>query len=150
MKLPQRKSPRLRDYDYSSARTYFVTICTNGKTKLFGTVETLNTYGCIAETELLALEQNFQGVRVDRYVVMPNHIHALIRIEGDNQNQSLSSVVGSYKSAVSRKIHTISPNVSVWQKSYYDHVIRTEESYLNIWKYIDENPIRWENDEYYL
>ena len=87
---------------------------------------------------------------MDRYVVMSNHIHALIRIEADNQNQSLSSVVGSYKSAVSRKIHTISPNVSVWQKSYYDHVIRTEESYLNIWKYIDENPIRWENDEYYL
>lgn len=146
-----RKSPRLKDYDYSQCGMYFVTICTHEKRRLFGDVNMLNTFGCIAETELLEIEKHNSCVSVEKYVVMPNHIHAIIFIDHEHgKAPSLSQIVGWYKAGVSRKIRVIEPNLVIWHRSFYDRVIRDEKEFLNIWQYIDENPLRWELDEHYV
>ncbi|MEG2571087.1 MAG: transposase, partial [Clostridia bacterium] len=80
---------------------------------------------------------HFEGVRIDKYVIMPNHVHAIIVIGcGDN--------VGLYKSGVSKRIHEIRPNIIIWQKSFNDRIIRNEQGYHEAWKYIDENPSKRE------
>ena len=146
-----RKSPRLKKYDYSQCGMYFVTICTHEKRRLFGDINMLNTFGCIAETELLEIGQHHNSVSVEKYVVMPNHIHAVIFIDHRQENTpSLSQIIGWYKAGVSRKIRIIEPNLVVWHRSFYDRVIRNEKEFLNIWTYIDENPLRWELDEHYV
>ena len=80
MELPKRKLPRLAGYDYSNQNYYFVTICVHDKKNLFGETDALNIIGKIAETELLNISNHFDGVIIDKYVIMPNHIHAIIII----------------------------------------------------------------------
>ena len=85
---------------------------------------------------------------------MPNHIHAIISIgcngvvERSRPFPTLSTVVGLYKSGVSKRIHDMDSQIKVWQKSYYDHVIRGNDDYVEICRYIDENPLKWDLDEY--
>ncbi|MBQ2899464.1 MAG: hypothetical protein IJE28_06935, partial [Oscillospiraceae bacterium] len=76
MDLPKRKLQRLSGFDYSKANYYFVTICTDERKSLFGTIETLNDFGKIAENNLINIKDHYDNVFVDRYVIMPNHIHA--------------------------------------------------------------------------
>ena len=147
-RFPKRKHPRLRKYDYSRPGYYFVTICTGEKRCLFGTPERLNCFGQTARQCLLEIEGHFPGVRVDKWVVMPNHVHAILVLTGTGVN--LSTVVGQYKSVVSRRIHAIRRDVPVWQTSYHDHVIRTEQAYLKIWNYIHTNPMRWQEDCFFM
>ncbi len=139
MDLPKRKLPRLSGYDYSSANHYFITVCTHGKSCIFGSADAISEFGSIAERELIDLENHFKNVFVDKYVVMPNHIHAIIVIKNDERVHSLPTVIGSYKSAVSRKIHESMPKLKVWQKSFYDRIIRSDKDYVQICKYIEEN-----------
>ena len=158
--INQRKRLRIKDYDYSSQNYYFVTLCTDNRSNIFGDVNNLNNIGNIADAELQKITEHFPRVKVDKYVVMPNHIHAIIvigcddTIVGNGLDRSkiptLSEIIGLYKSGVSRQVHKSYPDLKVWQKSFYDHIIRNEKEYLEIWKYIDENPIRWQDDEYYL
>ena len=151
--LPERKHIRLREYDYSQNNFYFVTICTHNKALLFGLGERLTDYGECAEKCLLTIHSIFPCVRLDKYVIMPNHIHAIIVIDHDTAasmyaGPTLGTVIGNYKAAVSREIHQIDPNQIVWQARYYDHVIRNQQDYEAVWRYIDENPLKWELDEY--
>ena len=101
----------MADFDYSSENYYYVTICTHEKKCLFGKPEELNLPGKIAEQILLSVHEHRQGVRIDKYVIMPNHIHAIIiigcdpELNKDIKFPSLSAVIGSYKSAVSKEIH---------------------------------------------
>ena len=88
MELPKRKLPRLDGFDYSSENYYFITICTKNKVCLFGEPDRLNTFGRIAETELLDIPAHYDGIAVDRYVIMPNHIHAVISIGCDGAERS--------------------------------------------------------------
>ena len=155
MELPKRKKLRLEGFDYSSENYYFVTVCTHNKVKLFGEPSKLNYFGKIAESDLLAITNHHKGLKIDKYVVMPNHIHAIIVIGCDpvakiKEFPSLENVIGLYKSGVSRKIHVYEPKLKIWQKSYYEHIIRNDKDYDEIWKYIDYNPIKWEEDELYL
>lgn len=155
MNLPDRKLPRLSGFDYSSPNYYFVTICTHNRKSIFGKPDCLNKLGLIAESELTDIEKHYSNVRLDKYVIMPNHVHAIIAIDEIETERSrpfpiLSTIVGLYKSGVSKQIHKIYPNVEVWQKSFYDKVIRNEAGYLEVWQYIDENPLKWEFDEYNL
>ena len=152
--LPTRHSPRLPGYDYAQENYYYVTICTGGHRCIFGLPENQTLFGKIAAEELQKIAERFSSVRLDAYVIMPNHIHAIIVIGCDMAERAspfptLSTVIGSYKSGVSRRIHQISPNVTVWQKSFYDHIIRNEEGYQKIWQYIKENPLKWQLDKYY-
>ena len=152
-----RKPNRLKDYDYSSNGYYFVTICTHNKAHIFGSVidgkVQINQFGCIAAEELENIVCHYEMVSVDKYVVMPNHVHEIIVINNEERSRpfptALPTVIGLYKSGVSKRIHQISPNLNLWQKSFYDHIIRDENEYLRVWKYIDENPLKWETDEYY-
>ena len=155
MTLPKRKLPRLRGFDYSAENYYYVTICTKDKKCIFGEPEKLNELGRIAENELQSIGKHYDGVRVDKYVIMPNHIHAVIIIGCDGAERSrpfptLSTVVGLYKSGTARKIHEKHPKLEVWQKSFFDTVIRNNTAYLEIGKYIDENPLKWQLDENYV
>lgn len=150
-----RKLPRLSGFDYSSENYYFVTICTRNRKCLFGDVGNLNELGLLADRELRNISKHFPEVRVDCSVVMPNHIHAVIVIgcAGDEERSrpfpTLSQVVGSYKSGVTRLWRQKKPGAEVWQKSFYDRVLRREDGYLNVIRYIEENPLKWELDKYY-
>lgn len=147
-RFPSRKSPRLRGYDYTAANYYFVTICTWEKKCLFGEPNHLNDWGKTAAAGLEKIGEHYAGVCVDKFVVMPNHIHAILVLPG--KITGLSEVIGSYKSYVTRRIHTVSPNLRVWQTSFHDHVIRGREDYEKIWEYIHTNPIKWEQDCFYF
>lgn len=153
MERPNRKRLRLEDFDYAGNGYYFVTICTKNRQNYFiqrvGNGHARSGAGRIAERNLLAIPQHFPHVKVDKYVVMPNHIHAILVIEGAGSERAcpfptLSTVVGSYKSSVSRDA-----GFPIWQKSFYDHVIRNETDYQMIWQYIENNPLKWELDRFY-
>ena len=143
-----RKSPRLPSYDYANHNYYFVTICTHEKHCLFGNVGKLNRYGKIAEESIDYIRK--QNVVVDQYVIMPNHVHMILVIEcGISETKKLDTVIGLYKSGVSREIHKIDSNIKVWQRSFHDHVIRNQKSYDKIWEYVTYNPQKWEEDCFY-
>ena len=147
MNYPNRRQNRLNGYDYSNENKYFVTICTDKRNRYFWTENRINSFGRIAENELQETCNHFKCVQVDKHVVMPNHIHLILTIGCKPELRlqqsfpTLSTVIGQYKSAVSRKIHLINPKITVWQKSFHDRIIRNEAEYLKLWKYIDENQI---------
>ena len=138
-----RKSPRMKHFDYSSVNYYFITICTWGKACLFGHPRQENSMSTIARRGIQEIESHFPGVTVDKYVIMPNHVHAILILDG---SIDLSVVVGLYKSYVTREIHKFSPNLKVWQTSFHGHVIRNQAAYEKIWLYIESNPTNWEKD----
>ena len=143
-RFPVRKSPRIKHYDYATPNYYFVTICTSSKACLFGSPQRLNHRGKIAQSGLLEIAKHFHGVYIDKSVVMPNHIHAIIVLQ--NEVANLSTIIGQYKSFVTKKLHETEPNLQVWQTFFHDHVIRNEKSYQKIWNYIETNPIKWQED----
>lgn len=168
MDLPKRKSIRLKDYDYSSNGAYFITVCTKNKENLFGRVVTetvgadnirpneteykthLSEMGKTVKTAVEAIDKHYPYANVDKYVIMPNHIHLLISIKDtgingriisaptDAPKKRLEIIIGQMKRWVSKHV-----GFPVWQKSFYDHIIRTENDYLDAWSYIDSNPRLW-------
>lgn len=156
--LPNRKSPRLADYDYSSPGAYFVTICTEGKRPLLSQIVgeglappavRLSRFGVVADGQINAISSRFPIVRVDKYVVMPNHIHMILVIEdsgGASPSPTIPHVVGAFKSVVTRLCGC---GPFLFQRSFHDHIIRGEKDYLKIWEYIDTNPAKWEEDCFY-
>jgi REP element-mobilizing transposase RayT len=162
MELPKRKPTRLKEFDYSSNRYYFVTVCTHKRKNLFSNIVgqglapaevKLYPYGEIAQRELQNLEKRYEHIKIDKYVIMPNHIHAIIIIKNKTAGASpcptLSDVICTFKSLTTRKCHLLNPNTKIWQTSFHDHIIRGEKDYKEIWEYIDENPSRWEADCFY-
>ena len=176
--VPQRRSPRLQGYDYAQAGAYFVTICTHNRAHLFGTivdgVMVLNHAGKIAEDELVSIPEYWpQQVELEAFVVMPNHVHAILVLVGtaflpsaakhpapatdtqkpDTQKRvpTLGTVVGNYKSGVTRRVREAQgePELRVWQGRYYDHIIRSEAALNRIREYIMYNPARWREDTLY-
>ena len=165
-KLPSRKKIRLHGYDYSQQGAYFITICVkdhkNLLGKIFDNTIVLSEYGQIAKNEIEHIPHIRKECTVDNYVIMPNHIHLIVRIVhvGDDGNRpantteradchpplrrTLSNMVQGFKGAVTRQI-----GIPIWQRSYHDRIIRTEESYNRISYYIDENPAIWQEDCYY-
>ncbi len=146
-RFPVRKNPRLKQYDYTSYNYYFATICTHEKKCLFGNPTKLSPMGKIAADCLRNVPVHFQGVWIDKWVVMPNHVHAIVMLPGNGVN--LSTVIGQYKSAVTKAIRKFDPGISVWQASFHDHVIRDQADYERIWLYIEANPARWRDDCFY-
>ena len=163
--LPKRKHPRLDNYDYSSAGAYFVTICTQNRRCVLSRIvgrglapaETdgieYTNFGKIAEEQLLLLEDRFPCLSVDRYVIMPNHIHVIFVLEGDAAGASprptIIDVICAYKSLTTRECKKVGMTEKLFQTSFYEHVIRGHEDYEEIVKYIYENPMRWYYDELY-
>lgn len=159
MNYPQRKSPRLQGYDYSEQRAYFVTICTHERVHIFGEVidhqMRLSDEGHIAEQKFGQVAGYWQGVvEVDCYVVIPNHVHAVIilanheAVEGKT-DATLGQVVNNYKCGVTRLIRQNQPEMLVWQGRYHDHIIRNEPDLNRIREYVAYNPARWAEDVFY-
>jgi REP element-mobilizing transposase RayT len=151
--LPQRKSPRLPDYDYSLNGAYFVTICTHQRLHLFGDVHDgemhSNAVGDIAQERWSALPEHHQHITLDLFVVMPNHVHGILFLDGESV--SLSTVIGAFKSGVSRRVRQLPRQsaLQVWQGRYHDHIIRNEQSLQAIREYVLYNPARWQQDKFY-
>ena len=143
-----RKSPRLKHFDYATPTMYFVTICTHGMVCLFGQPDALNELGHTVRACIEQIPFHYDCAAVEKYVVMPNHVHMLILLTGENC-PALSTIIGSYKSNVSKQIHLINPAVRVWQRSFHDHIVRNENTLERIWKYIDENPYHWNEDKFF-
>ena len=167
--LPTRKPNRLPEYDYSQNGAYFITFCTEGKQKLLSeivgdgvldvpTVQ-LTTYGKILDELLQAVNAHYKGICLEKYIIMPNHVHFIVFINTEEiddpcngtsrtpspTNATIPRLVSTLKRLTNRKI-----GKNIWQRSYYDHVIRDENDFLRIWNYIDGNPSKWQEDCYYL
>lgn len=176
---PERKNPRLRGWDYGAGGTYFVTFCTSAHRPVLSSIRRGDPCGrpplvltplgeCVAESIALT------GVRVEHQVIMPNHVHLLLTLEraatraaptgagtqadarvaptdsGPRAAAELGRLVGGVKS---RSVHLAAGRGleagRLWQRGYYDHIVRSENDFLRIWTYIDNNPLRWELDCYY-
>lgn len=218
--IHHRRSIRLKGYDYSSEGLYFITICCHNKVCLFGHVMNgamvLNEYGQIAFNEWMKTPEIRPNVELGEFIVMPNHIHGIIRITrrgelhspnieshspncelhspniesntpdfgGDSRgvlntpdfmgesvspnsegecnspqrysprlqgpSQTIGAIVRGYKSAVTKKLNELGVGRKVWQRDYYEHIIRNEQSYYNISKYIVNNPSKWWDDKFFL
>ncbi|MDR1668790.1 MAG: transposase [Oscillospiraceae bacterium] len=156
--LNSRKATRLKTHDYSEAGYYFITMCVKDKHEMLGTVVgsddlgapliRLSEYGAIAAEYISQIEFHYD-VSVDKYVIMPNHIHMLIQIKNGVPGSSrptmlIPAIIAALKKMVTKRI-----GFDMWQGSYHDHIIRNETEYQRIWKYIDENPLNWKEDCYF-
>lgn len=152
MELPKRKNNRLSGYDYSTANAYFITICTQDRKNLFwqnvgATIgrpqEALLTHsGQIVDHYINLIGSHYPAVTVDQYAIMPNHIHLLIQIHTDDSGRpmaapTVSVLINQLKGAISKQI-----GKSIWQKGFYDHIIRDENDYQDAWRYIFGNSMK--------
>ncbi len=167
---PLRRNHRLPEFDYSQPGAYFVTIVTQYRKTLFGQIVdgemVLNDIGKMVEEVWVAIPEHFPNVELGEFVVMPNHFHGVITITvgarhavpqkevaaegfGKPVEGSLSTIVRSFKSATTKAFHEYPGHAeeSLWQRSFYEHVIRNERDYQAIYEYILANPMNWEKDE---
>lgn len=159
MDIPIRKQNRLTEYDYSTPNAYFITICTDNRRNLFWTDVgaiidchknvPLSNHGIIVRRSIVDIPKYYPAISVDHYVIMPNHVHLLLQIHSDSNGRSMiaptiSTVVRLMKGTVSKQA-----GFTVWQKGFYDHVIRNDSDYQQIWNYIEGNPSKWAEDKLY-
>jgi putative transposase len=173
---PHRRSLRLREYDYGQAGAYFVTVCTHRRECLFGKIGegimALNEYGKIVEDEWHRSKQMRHGVDLGAFIVMPNHIHGIIHLTGNPAfdgrrgtmhraptpqfeqfgrptKNSIPTILRGLKSSGTQRINELrgTPGQPVWQRNYYEHVIRNEIDLEEIREYIQNNPWKWLEDE---
>lgn len=167
MELKSRKDIRLPFYDYSENGVYFITICTFQRMNTLCTIlcrgdpsglprTKLSALGKIAD-ETMTYIDGYEHVSVDKYVIMPNHIHMLVSLNtpfGESPKVNINRLIGAYKSKVSTEWLKICKSESrimgsVWQRSFMEHIIRNESDYLKHWQYIENNPLKWEFDQYF-
>lgn len=165
---PKRKGNRLTDYDYSRNGAYFITICTQGRQQILWESDifteddnvgasiarpqrapTLSKTGKVVEQCIWEIPARYPHISVEKYAVMPNHIHLLLLIQREQDGRpmvapTVSTVMQQFKGIVSKQLSR-----SIWQKSFHDHVVRTEHGYAQIWQYIDTNPQLWHKDCFY-
>ncbi len=164
-KLPQRKRLRLQSYDYSSPGAYFITICTHNRkctlSHIVGAIHEspefkLTEYGKIVDNIINNLPTNYNAF-IERYVIMPNHIHMIIIIteneclrairESPLRGRSIiSKIIGYIKMNTSKRIREVFGDTNIWQRGFHDHIIRDHRDAEKIAKYIYENPSRWKYD----
>ncbi len=159
MELPKRKLTRLKGYDYSTPGAYFITICTQDRKELLSEIivgddayivpkNSLSKIGLICDKYINNINIKYENVTVDKYVIMPNHIHFIIFLHGtmraSSPTKNIETIIRSFKTMVTKEIC-----YSIWQRSYHDHIIRGEKDYQKIWEYIDTNPLKWNLDCFY-
>lgn len=149
--MQERKRNRLCNYDYGQNGAYFITICTKDRKQILSKIvgdgfPVPNLLGRIAEEMIEQVMIRYPSVSVDKYVIMPDHIHLLLRIEGTgNPSPTLGNVIGWYKYQTTKRINQTdaTQGLQVFQRSYYDHVIRNQQDYDSVWEYIENNPRKW-------
>jgi len=168
-----RKSIRIKGYDYFQPNWYYITICTFEKKCIFGKIQNgviiLNEFGHIARTEWERTKALRKNINLDYFVIMPNHIHGIIIIEppdvgahcnvplrqeksfGKSTKNTIPTIVKLYKATVTKQINNLrqTPAIPVWQRNYYEHIIRNDIDLYKIRQYIHNNPIKWEDDDYF-
>ena len=162
--LPKRKPTRLKSFDYSKTGVYFVTLCTQNRKKILSKVVGVDVLGDPQSIELLAygdvankyinqLNEFYSNIRIDQYVIMPNHIHILLFVRNDGsprtstptkQTSAVSHFVSTFKRFCNKEY-----GKNIWQRGFFDHIIRDREDYDEHVRYIAENPARWHCDELY-
>jgi REP element-mobilizing transposase RayT len=170
--MHHRRSIRLKDYDYTKAGAYFVTICTWNRECLFGDILDgkiqLNEFGQIVDEFLRRIHGHFRDVKINEFIIMPNHFHGIMLIESDDvgaihelplrnatehkqqrRRMLLPKIIGWLKMNSAKCINQIrnTHGVPVWQKNYYEHIIRNEDELNRIREYIINNPLKWTEDE---
>lgn len=158
--IHHRQSIRLKDYDYSEAGAYFVTVCAWKKEYLFGEIKNgemmLNECGETVAKWWEAIPDHFHHVELDEFVIMPNHVHGIIVLNvgaietrKHRRQMLLPKIIGRLKMNSAKHINIIrtTPGVPVWQRNYYEHVIRDEPELHTIREYIRQNPLKWDIDE---
>jgi putative transposase len=166
-KLPNRRSIRLPNYDYSTPGYYFVTICVKDRECLLGKIQnstiTSSPIGSIVERTWRELPSHFPSVQLDAFAIMPNHLHGILIVGAtfmapglckvgsngamDEQTPKLGEIVRRFKSFSTHRIRQNHLPSFSWQRNYYEHVIRKDESLDNHRRYILDNPLKWELDE---
>jgi REP element-mobilizing transposase RayT len=146
--LPTRKNIRLPNYDYRQEGMYFITICTKGKRTILGTVTQdsilLSAYGKIAEQVLIQIQNTHIEASIIQHTIMPNHVHAILFIK-NNASVSLGQMIRQFKAKTSYLCRQ-----SIWQRNYYEHVIRSQIELCEIMTYIENNPLQWALDKEYM
>lgn len=157
-------STRLQTWDYGSNAAYFVTICTKNRQHFFGKIRNgkmqLSDIGRMAHKYWNEIPEHFPFVKLDAFVVMPNHVHGVIIIDKTDggwdgrknrfgpQSRNLASIVRGYKIGVTKNARKINPNFA-WQPRFHDHIIRNEPSFERIATYIINNPLNWKTDRFW-
>jgi REP element-mobilizing transposase RayT len=155
-----RKNIRLPYYDYTSEGLYFITICTRYRKSFFGDITdqtlTLNDAGKMLEETWIDIPNRFPFVSIHEFIIMPNHFHTIIEIDHATAT-SVGDIIGAFKSITTNQyingVHhkNWKPfEKRLWQRNYYEHVIRNEKSYLNLSQYIQNNPLSWKEDIFHM
>lgn len=149
-----RKPNRIKNYDYSSANIYLLTICTQNRAHILGNVKAgedtptmeLSPLGRLVEQAVLSIEAHYANAALETYSILPNHIHLLLRLDATDCDHppTVSRIVKQMKEYVTKQC-----GKNIWQKGFHDHVIRTEQDYLSAWNYVTFNPAKWETDKYF-
>ncbi len=156
MEFPERKTVRLENYDYSQAGAYFITLCTENRKRILSNIvgegfplPKLSSYYKIADDIVKEISRKYYCVKVDKYVIMPDHIHLLLSIDkidgrGD-PSPTIENVMGWFKYEATKRINQVrgSAGERIFQRSFFDHIIRNENDYKEVWEYIENNPISW-------
>ena len=174
---PGRRSIRLEHYDYSQPRAYFITICTQNRESLFGSISNdvmkLNRFGIVVQQFWENVVLHFNNVELDCHVVMPNHVHCILNLHSkiivrgghddredgygnredghDDRAPTVGKIVAYYKYQTTKLINDLRGTgiKKVWQRNYYEHIIRNEKSLQKIREYIINNPRLWQKDKYF-
>ncbi|MBP3441852.1 MAG: transposase [Clostridia bacterium] len=156
--LPERKINRLKNYNYNTPGSYFITICTENKAEILSEMlvgtgvldrpkNVLTEYGKIADKQLKRMSDFYSNISVDKYVIMPNHIHLLLTIrnvpDGPSgtpvpTNSILARFISTFKRFCNKEYGR-----NIWQRGLYDHIIRNEEDYIETLSYIENNSLKW-------
>ena len=165
MNLPKRKPTRLKNFDYNQNGYYFITICTHNKQKILCDIVGgdvldapfkihLKVYGLIVDETLKQMSTYYDNIMIDKYVIMPNHIHIILIVNDKGTSWSASPTrqhsfipqfISSFKRFSNKKC-----GQNIFQRSFHDHIIRGENDYLKIWNYIDTNPAKWVEDCFFI
>lgn len=157
--MNRRKPLRLENFDYSLPGAYFITVCTKEKRCLLGSVvgadDHIGPQVHLSDTGRVVQHytESIPGIR--HYVVMPNHVHMVLQISAESPlegpmwssaptHAQVSSLVRTWKTLITKEL-----GISIWQRSFYDHIIRNEQDFVRIAQYIQDNPAKWQSDTYY-
>ena len=158
MDKPIRKHNRLSQYNYSQNGAYFITVCTKNRMQMLSRITLLQSAGhpgtgvptvellwrgIIADQQIRKMDAFYDGLSVDRYVIMPDHIHLLISIHDGQENpeyrsSAIARFIGTFKRFCNKEY-----GENIWQTRYFDHVIRNQQDYEETWEYIENNPHKW-------
>ena len=162
--LPKRKPTRLKEFDYNTTGAYFITICTDKRRQILSRIVGVDVlgdpknvellpHGIVADKYIRQINEFYENITVNQYVIMPNHIHLILFVRNDGsprtstptkQTSFVSHFVSTFKRFCNKEY-----GENIWQRSFYDHVIRNRDDYNEIYKYIYENPMKWQFDQLY-